>query len=254
MLFISIVLVLFLGVNSSFCRGNPQAESTGNQDGYIYPVKPGTEQWKKLKSDAERTAACQIPTDTLKKMSTRGVVDSCLALPLIGDILTYDNLEQGFLAMVSKFYVFQELLARKDNGKTLLMIYQQTAPGKIREKIQKNGTKDWPLIRYFLIEVFLSRQEVIENLSVSERDELLYLAYSTYNLKKREPGTYGYMSGIACLAIIKRVMQKEGFLSLDTEAEKRDIYRPYAGIRETHIPFILSRAGKFIQERKNKIK
>jgi hypothetical protein len=72
MLFISIVLVLFLGVNSSFCRGNPQAESTGNQDGYIYPVKPGTEQWKKLKSDAERTAACQIPPIPSKKCQPGG--------------------------------------------------------------------------------------------------------------------------------------------------------------------------------------
>ncbi|UCH98433.1 MAG: hypothetical protein JSV88_16750 [Candidatus Aminicenantes bacterium] len=250
MLFLSIVLVLFLGVNSSFCRGNPQEESTGSSDEYIYPVRPGTKQWKQFKNAAEKRAACQIPTETLKKMSTRGVVDSCINHPLGGEILFYNSLEQGFLAMVSNFNVFKELLAREDSGTELLMIYQKMDPEEIREKKLKKGTKDWLLLKYFLIELLLSRPEIIENLSGSERLELISRAYRTYTLKEKYPKTYGFIGTIACLAIMKRVMQKEGVLPPDTETEKRDVYRDYAGIKDSHIKFILSRAWKFIRDRK----
>lgn len=35
-----------------------------------YPVKPGTEEWKKLKTGKEKNEACQIPENVLKKISS----------------------------------------------------------------------------------------------------------------------------------------------------------------------------------------
>ena len=48
-----------------------QAQQTSE---WNYPILPGTEEWKKFKTQQEKVDACQIPEDVLKAISTNDLV------------------------------------------------------------------------------------------------------------------------------------------------------------------------------------
>ena len=90
---------------------------------YDFPIKPGTDAWKSLKSSQEMIDVCQIPTDILKNLSTARLSKLCLDYPLLGDMLFSNNLQEGFDIVSSKFNGFQELFKRKNAGSELLKLY-----------------------------------------------------------------------------------------------------------------------------------
>lgn len=53
---------------------------------YNFPVRPGTEEWKKLKSGDEMAAVCNIPEAVLKNLSTQALVNTCLDYPLFNEV------------------------------------------------------------------------------------------------------------------------------------------------------------------------
>ena len=50
-----------------------------------YPVKPGTEEWKSLKSHCEKISVCQIPNEILKNCSTEDLLEICLLAQSVRD-------------------------------------------------------------------------------------------------------------------------------------------------------------------------
>lgn len=70
---------------------------------YNYPIKPGTDEWKALKTHKEMLAACQIPQNILNNMTTEALVESCLDYPLFSDILAYNETQNGFSKIASRF-------------------------------------------------------------------------------------------------------------------------------------------------------
>src|SRR5574339_653333 len=79
---------------------------------YDYPIKPGTDEWKNLRSQDEMIEACQIPAELLKKLTTEALVISCLRYPLYPQINAYNSIQHGFDRLASKFNGFQELQKR----------------------------------------------------------------------------------------------------------------------------------------------
>ena len=97
-----------------------KGENFSNSKAYEYPIKPGTSEWKKLRSHKEMVEVLQIPASDLKNMSTEDLYESVINYPLWGDIFAYDNLQTGFNAVCVQFNGLQELVARKQAGKILL--------------------------------------------------------------------------------------------------------------------------------------
>ena len=75
----------------------------GNSSAYDYPVKPGTPEWKALTSHSQMQEVCQIPADVLENMPTKALVQTCLDYPLYGDMLAYDNTQEGFDQVTAGF-------------------------------------------------------------------------------------------------------------------------------------------------------
>ena len=44
----------------------------------VYPIQPGTEEWKKLETLQSKIAACEIPKETLHQMSTESLIEAVL--------------------------------------------------------------------------------------------------------------------------------------------------------------------------------
>lgn len=89
------------------------APETDPPAAYVYPVLPGTDAWNAM-STTERCDACQIPEDILKSLSTRDLLIAVLDYPLMVDMHSYSNMEQGFLSVKNQFNGLQELVSRPD--------------------------------------------------------------------------------------------------------------------------------------------
>jgi hypothetical protein len=88
-----------------------------------YPVKPGTEEWKKFTSNEEMVAACQIPDIILTSLSTEDLTELCLRYPLLADVFAFYNLQIGLDKLFSDFNGIRELYKRKKVADELLKRY-----------------------------------------------------------------------------------------------------------------------------------
>ena len=77
-----------------------------------YPVKPGTEEWKKFTSNEEMVNACQIPEKILSTLSTEDLMELCLQYPLIYDVFAFENLNHGLDKLFDDFNGIRELYQR----------------------------------------------------------------------------------------------------------------------------------------------
>ena len=73
-----------------------------------------------LRTHAEMLAACQIPTATLKKMTTQAVIQAILDHPLISLMIYLDGYQSSWDKVFSGNNACAELAKRNDSGKLLL--------------------------------------------------------------------------------------------------------------------------------------
>ena len=59
---------------------------------YDFPIKPGTEEWKKLKSGDEMVDAFKIPDSVLISLSTEPSAKTSLNYPMLNGIYSWRNL------------------------------------------------------------------------------------------------------------------------------------------------------------------
>jgi len=104
---------------------------------YIFPVRPGSNEWVALKTTEGRVKACQIPDSILQQMSTEALVKTCVDYPFFMDIFLYDNLLKGVKLVSTYFNGISELTKRQDAGKALLSAYSKIDPAVINPKITK---------------------------------------------------------------------------------------------------------------------
>lgn len=92
----------------------------------VYPIQPGTEEWKKLETLQSKIAACEIPKETLHRMSTESLIEAVLYYPLLSNMYAYDSIEEGFDAVLQYCDALQELQRRDDAADALAARYKNT--------------------------------------------------------------------------------------------------------------------------------
>jgi hypothetical protein len=131
--YLPVVLSTLLVLFSSSCNGNPPITQTHISDPYIYPVQPDTPEWSKLTSLDEKIAACQVPEDILKRLTTKALVDTVLSYPLMGNNVFYYDPQSGLEENFAHANCVQELCTRQDAATELLTKYQWMLPVTIDE-------------------------------------------------------------------------------------------------------------------------
>lgn len=148
-----------------------------------YPVKPGSEKWKSLKSHMEMVEICQIPEDVILKLSTKDLAKICLDYPLFCTMTAFNNMQQGFEQVSTEFNGFKELYKRKDSGKELLLLYHEINPEDVKLK-STNLDKGRFKFRIFYLEFMLAQDDLFINLSQSKLKELLIESYQKAKQKQ----------------------------------------------------------------------
>jgi hypothetical protein len=157
---------------------------------YDYPVKPGTDEWKKLQNQDEMIEVCQIPETILKNLSTEALAKTCLNYPLYPQITAYNNVQSGFDKFANNFNGFAELINRSDAGLVLLQKYRSMDPSSYPRE-WSSVKKGQFIYEYLFIEMLLAQDKIIAKLSSDRKIELAKECLKKYEGKVIEKDLFG---------------------------------------------------------------
>lgn len=93
---------------------------------YEYPVVPGTEAWKSLKSHDEMVKVCNVPDTIVKRMTTEALFETIMTYPLLYDMLCYSSFDQGYeMVKGNCSSMFDEFFSRPD-AESVINAYEKT--------------------------------------------------------------------------------------------------------------------------------
>jgi len=154
-----------------------------------YPIKPGTPEWKTLKTKKQMVDACQIPLDILNNLSTKDLVTISLNYPLFNDYLEYDDERMGICMIIRRFNGLKELSQREDGITEIIKAYLNFP---ILDQLQKDPNhKDYhtPYKLPFL-ELVLCDDLFLNKLDDEKLEELRKITLKKYTDKLKNPDVY----------------------------------------------------------------
>jgi len=175
-----IIIFLFIVVLTNTLLGDVDFE---------YKIKPGTEEWKKLKTHDQMVEALQVPLETLKKMRTKKLIKFCLDYPLFSDIWAFNNLQDGFQQVKNNFNGFQELYSRPDLVSEALKYYSSLRPEEVLEK-KNNLNRAQIRFNITMFELIINQVDFLNRTSEKQRDLIFKIASN--NLKKKKEPSLQY--------------------------------------------------------------
>ncbi len=114
---VRISIALFLCIAVCLFTTSGCAQDTGKAytitEAYAYPVTSKDPAWKGYDS-AQRHKLCNVPEETLRKMTTEALAETVINYPFFCDIYVYGTVEEGIRAVSHHFKGFEILLQRDD--------------------------------------------------------------------------------------------------------------------------------------------
>lgn len=160
---------------------------------YRYPVQPGTPEWARLRTTADKLAATELPDGLPERLSTPDLLATVLAYPLFPTVYTTDNPQAGLLALTAGHNGLRELVNRPDGAAALLEAYRTldlTIPaGTSLTAAGRRVDLAW---RH---EALLRLPTVLRGLNPAELDTLLAVGSGQLAAKQRHRDTYGTRHG-----------------------------------------------------------
>ena len=117
-----LLLLVFSGGLKAQTEFAPYKSNVISYNGYSFPIIPGSDIWKNT-SYSQRVEMLQIPVDTLKNISTKRLLETCLYYPFNIDIFLCDNQSEGFYKIRNQFNGYIELFNRDDFIQELITLY-----------------------------------------------------------------------------------------------------------------------------------
>ncbi|MDD4493561.1 MAG: hypothetical protein PHV32_04315, partial [Eubacteriales bacterium] len=194
-------------------------ESEKITDAYVFPITPekAPDKWKEFQSHQEMLDACRVPDEVLNKMSTKGLIETCLSYPLIGDMMFHNEIYQGFVKQTDSFNGLNELLNRKDAGNVLCDYYYNLSFDQILK------TDKFPTFTLRYLEYIISQPVILDNLDETLKDELLSYAIKIAENKASKYSDTFTVSSTA-LIIGRILMNDEKFVSLIEKNENIKLF------------------------------
>lgn len=222
-------------------------------DTYKYSILPGTPAWANLKTGDERLQACQIPDSVLPRISTGGLVQSWLDMPLNNEILMTNSLQKAIEYFIEKFSGLRELVGRKDAADKLLARYQSMNPACVstfKTDIEQGSFT----FSFSYIELPLAQDTILNQMTLKQKKILINEALKKYKYRTDHLEYYDVMTANISLFICARVMrncQYQPFLSSMNDdllwfINNAQFKMPLDGYA-TEINIIISNSKKFIQ-------
>lgn len=195
-------------------------------DTYIYPIRPGSDEWKELSSLNEKVEVCQIPDSVLNSISTEGLLETLLNYPLITDYSFFNRMQSGFNRFKNENIGFTELYTKNDIFNVIVNRYELMSlncKGKIYPPFN-NGNVENPIeIPFTTFELFIFQDELLSNINSIKREIIFEHVYNKY-LLKIELGFFAY-SKLVAIAILGKIMYQNGFTPFVNYCEETEFIK-----------------------------
>jgi len=156
-----------------------------------YPIKPGTEEWKKIETHKTMVEVCQIPEHILYGINTKNLVTLCLQYPLLYDILVFDNCNDGLKKLFSDFNGIREL-SKREEALTYLQDIYLAEIGGFKKKLDSGSDLDigYTIMNISTIELLLGYSDFNENFSKENHKKTLNILLFGYFEKIKYPESF----------------------------------------------------------------
>lgn len=208
-----LLLVLGLSLELTVCqKKDPEAASCAPYvapvpaDTYVFPVLPGTPAWAAFTTGQQMVDACQVPAATLPRMSTSGLIATCLSYPLLSNMMASTSLQRGVRTQLANFNGFGELRQRPQAAVLLMERYQLMRPACLPAAgAVERGNYSFS---FTYLEMILAQEEYLAQLSSTERRQLLQEALAKYADKQASgPDSYSIFGRKTTVFLMARLLQ-----------------------------------------------
>jgi hypothetical protein len=191
------------------------------KDVYEFPVKPGTAEWGHFETIEKRIAVLQMPDAILSKISTEGLLETCLEFPYLLDILYGDHAQHGFERLMAEFNGFRELFKRSDLTNVLLERYRNFSIDVAGIRAKKDVDQGMFTFRHFVLEFMLTQDAVFENLSREQEKQLFLLSFEHRRIKRENSNIFGKLNDLPVnLLYAKKILNDSDYKFESAEIKK----------------------------------
>ncbi len=154
-------------------------------DTYIYPIRPGSDEWNAFQSSEQMVEAVQISFSILNSMSTYGLIETCLENPLFLELYLAGSPQSFYDHYFDTFNVCEVLVNRKDAMHKLIERYSLMCIECIDNNYSNFSGKGGNVkFAFDEIELLLAQEDFLKKISASNRIELGRIVMDRYNKKK----------------------------------------------------------------------
>jgi len=185
-----------------------------------YPIKPGTEEWKTLKTKKQMVDVCQIPSEILNNISTSNLVIICLNYPMFYDYVAYNDERVGVKAIINHINGFSELHKRENGISELIKAYSKFP---VLTQLQKDpASKDYHMpYKLPFLELVLCDPVFLNKMNSIELEEIRIVALDKYASKLQSPEVYSLFFNVKkTMLLIASVIDKQNIVVLSSEQQE----------------------------------
>lgn len=215
----------------------------GYSQGYDYPIKFGTEEYKALKTYKEIVNNFQIPENVIEQMTTDELLESYIFYPLLLNAFAFSNLESGLKKVSERFNAYNELQNRNDLSEKVLKRLLEIDFSKSYKKDSIN-MKDKETFRYSLFEVYVSQNNFLDKFKKEDLIKILKSSCKSYSDKKSKETFMKYTSGYLSINILDKLntdiweLNKRNYKAI--EKYHKDVFSPNSEELDSLMNFILT--------------
>ena len=187
-----IPIILFVAIGGGAFAQNPEKT-------WDYPIKPGSKEWLSQPEFIGKLTLLNIPSNTLKLLTTNQLVKVCLDYPYFSLVFTRNSLQQGYEFIRDNFNGFRELENRPDASQYLLVEYEKMDPSDFKPE-SSLGTKGEYMAKFTFIELLLAQFPILDNTDLSMKNQILNVGFQKYKKKLLIP-SYGLV-GLSTTAFV----------------------------------------------------
>jgi len=188
-----------------------------------YPVKPGMEEWNRLKTEEERIAVLQVPKGILAKLTPEDAICLTLTFPAFGYYTAFlSENHDGFSKMVERFNILEHLVSRTDVGNRLIATYKDA--GLKGFKTLPYSNELWTL-KFHYLELLLAQKGILQSLTAKEKLELLIETRKKFTEKMHDEAFASFPAACYTVRIMASILDMEKYAELITSTNMEKITR-----------------------------
>jgi len=183
-----------------------------------YPVKPEAEEWKNM-DYIDKLRKSQPLKEIVDDMTTNVLFENCLKYPFNKEILLFNNPNDRFRILFDNSIVWTEFIKRKDAFIVLRKYYTQNSLDDIA-KIKDENTRNNERFNLYFLEKVISETSFVDNLSASEKKDMMKNLLDMHISKKNYPHEYLGFSYNSTLSAIRKIIIAEKLGTKNIESMK----------------------------------